>query len=170
MVKDDRIIFRAGHDRKQAIKDMERQGLIKPGFISEYCRDQVDELITHIYSGNGHAIPEQTKERIRVFIEKKEREEALETLLQAKDAEYFDAIKTVYLQFEKIINGLLADENFTKATNYLCEAIWSINDGKRAVSQRYTEPFLKEQYDRLKVDGTLEKLVAERRPWIEKDW
>lgn len=166
MVKDDRIIFRAGHDRKQAIKDMERQGLIKPGFISEYCRDQIDELITHIYSGNGHAIPEQ----IRVFIEKKEREEALETLLQAKDAEYFDTIKTGYLQFEKIINGLLADENFTKATNYLCEAIWSINDGKRAISQRYTEQFLKEQYDRLKVDGTLEKLVAERRPWIEKDW
>ncbi len=170
MKKDDRIIFRAGHDRKQALKNMERQGLIRPGFVSEYCRSQVDELISHVYSGNAHAIPEQTKEQIRLYLEKKEKEEALQTLLQAKDAEYFDAIKTAYLQFEKIINGFLADENLPKASNYLCEAIWSINDGKRAISQRYTEQFLKEQYDRLKVDGTLEKLVAERRPWVEKDW
>ena len=170
MVKDDRIIFRAGHDRKQVIKDLEKQGLIKPGYLSEFCRNQVDELISHVYSGNGHAIPEKTKDKIREYIENKEKEDAFSNLIKSKEIEYFDALKTGYLQYQQIIDGLLADENFAQAKKYLCEAVWNINEGKRAVSPRYAEQFLKEQYDRMLVDGTLEKLIAERRPWVKKDW
>lgn len=169
MVKDDRIIFRAGHDRKQVIKDLERQGLIKPGYLSEFMREQVDELISHIHSGNGHAIPERTKDKICEYIEKKEKEEALKTLLKAKEIEYFEALNIGYLQQQAIIDGLLAEEKHAIARKILCEVVYCINDEKRAVSPRYADQFLSEQYDKMIVDGRMERIVAERRPWIKTD-
>lgn len=166
---DDRITFRAGSNRKHAIKDLEKQGLIKPGYLSEFCRTQVDELIQHLYSGNGHHLSDGTKGDILEYIEKMKKMDEMNKLLKAKDEEYFEMIHKSYSLYEKIINGLLADENPTQARKFLCEAIFTTYDDKRGVHQRYVEQFLQSKYNELKVSGKLEEIVAERKPWMNRD-